>query len=183
MGIDLITPTGSDFISAWPGQNEVNCDRIDAYAGPCLTSHPLQSYIPQLTGVTSNPALGTGGIIRGYYYKIFDQIYTWGEFKFGSGATFGSGAFLISLPFSVKSILGATTTFGAMPVVGLAYLHDNDSVITRQVATALLRTTTQIEFAVKTNSGAGTREVGHSGPVAWAQNDGIYWSARYQRLP
>lgn len=184
MGISLITPTGANFIKDFPSQNTVNLDRIDEYAGPCLTSDVLTTYTPQLTGVTSNPTLGTGGIIRGFYYRIFDQIYTWGEFKFGTaGVAVGSGAYLISLPFAAKSNLGASGTFGLAPAVGNAFLYDDSLVAGRQLALSFLRTTTQIMFAVKMNSGAGSSEVGSGGPIAWAINDSISWCARYQRLP
>src|SRR5690349_11453328 len=87
--LPLITPQGSNFLRDFPGQNAVNCDLLDNYAGPCLTTHPIQTFTPALvssTGPANDPVLGTGGFIRGFYYKIFDQIHMWGEFRFGTAA-------------------------------------------------------------------------------------------------
>src|SRR3954462_14655862 len=103
MVLALQTPTGPSFVKDWPAQNTVNCDLIDGYAGPCLTTNPLLDYVPVLTASVTDPTLGTGGILVGKYYKIFDQIYVWGEFRFGTGATIGSGVYRISLPFRAKT--------------------------------------------------------------------------------
>src|SRR5215213_3743947 len=113
MVLSLLTPTGPNFIKDFPAANVVNLDRIDDYAAPSLTTHPLQTYTPVLTAATANPVLGVGGIIRGYFYEIFDQIYTWGEFRFGtSGISNGTSTWMVSLPFSAKANIGFSTILG-----------------------------------------------------------------------
>lgn len=176
------TPLPSNFIKDFPSVHAVNMDALDSFAGPCLTSHPLQTYTPQLTALTSNPVLGTGGLIRGFYYTIFDQVFTWGEFKFGtSGINVGSSTYLISLPFIANSVLGANTNLAKAPVVGNGFTFDNDLATTRQPVTAHLRTTSLLMFALKMDNGTG-RVLAHNNPVAWAVNDGFMWSARYKRV-
>src|SRR5215208_3695550 len=105
MVLSLETPLGNNFLKDWPTQNTENCDLIDDFAGPCLVSHALGSYTPVLTATTTNPSLGTGGALTGKYYKIFDQVWIWGEFRFGVGAAIGSGTYQISIPFRAKTNL------------------------------------------------------------------------------
>jgi hypothetical protein len=185
MVLSLLTPTGPNFMKDFPGQHAVNADRIDDYAGPCLTSDPLQTYTPQLTAATTNPVLGTGGFIRGYYYEIFDQIITWGEFRFGTaGISNGASTWMVSLPFPAKTVVGVSTILGNAPVVGEGVIWDDSAAAGRFPLTAHLRTTTQLMFGFRMGSGLGFREVSSSGPVSpWAIQDGLTWSARYQRLP
>jgi hypothetical protein len=184
MLLPLISPASNTFLKDWPAYNEFNCQEVDDYAGPCLTTHGLQPYNPQLTAVTSNPVLGTGGFIRGFYYKIFDQCWVWGEFRFGSaGASGGTGAWMISLPFTVTNLLGFSTNIGEAPVVGNGYIWDDSSATARFPITAHLRTATQLMFGFRMGSGAGSREVSGAVPAAVAINDGLSFSARFQRTP
>lgn len=183
MGVSLLTPQGSNFIKDFVGQNAHNCDQIDAYAGPCLTSHPLQTYTPELTGDTTNPVLGTGGFIRGFYYQIFDQIYTWGEFRFGSsGFNIGMGLYAVSLPFAANNTMGVTNTPGSAPIVGSGSTYDDSSNAGRLPLTVHLRTaSTQLFFGIRMNSGSSFRELREAGHITWAANDGVTWFARMQR--
>lgn len=184
MPIELIIPTASNFIKDWPAQNAINCDRIDDYAGPCTIVHGLTAYQPRLTTPFVNPSIGTGGsaVNRGYYYRIFDQIYVWGEFRFGSsGMNVGGGVYYISLPFQVKSNLPITNTTGLTPVVGTATAFTN-AVGNRQSLTVHLATPTDVMFSVRINSGMVNREVAHNVPVAWVPGEGISWNAKFQRV-
>ncbi len=184
MGINLITPQGSNFIKDFVGQNAYNCDQIDAFAGPCLTSHPLQTYTPVLKADTTDPVLGTGGFIKGYYYSIFDQIYTWGEFRFGTaGINAGMGLYYITLPFPVNNLLGYTNTPGTAPVVGSASTYDDNNNAARLPMTCHIRAADQLFFGLRMNSGFAFRELRETGYVSWAINDGVNWFARYQRQP
>lgn len=183
MGIDLTAPVASDFIKNWPAQNANNCDKIDAYAGDtCLTTHPIGTYIPQLTGGSSNPSLGAGEI-AGYYYSIFDQIYCWGHFKFGSGFSAGGGDYIISLPFKVKTLIPISANIARTPIIGNAILWDDSLATARQPLTCQLRSTTTIEFGTRKTTAATNILVSSSYPITWAINDGIKWFARFQRDP
>lgn len=182
MLLSLVTPIESNFLKDWPSQNAVNCDRIDEYAGPCLVTHPLQSYTPILSALTTAPTLGTGGFIRGFYYQVFDQIYTWGEFRFGTaGINAGNNIYTVTLPFPAHSVLGASIDVGTAPVIGNAIVWDDSSDAGRQSSTVHMRSTDLMMFSTRMNSSA--RVVTHNTPFAWAVNDGMSWSARYQRLP
>lgn len=180
MGLSpLISPQGSDFMKDWPGQNAINCDSIDSYAGPTLLAQPLQSYTPALTAATTDPSLGTGGIITGFYYCIFDQVYTWGELRFKTGLSVGSGNYIVTLPFPANTFKTPSVNIGAGPVIGSGQVWDNSVANSRFPVYVQLRTATQIMFGNHNN--ATTRGVSDSGTIPWAIDDGIAWSARYQR--
>lgn len=177
MGVTLITPQGSNFIKDFPGQNAANLNSIDDYAGPCLITHPLQTFTPGLSASVTSPNLGVGGSSIAYYYKIFDQIYVWGEFRFGSsGISAGSGIYTVTLPFVMSNQTGTT-------IVGTGLVHDNDSNAGR--VPVLVRanpfSNIQLDFLVRTNSGLANRELRDSGYITWAVNDGLSWHAKFKR--
>lgn len=175
----LVTPNGATFLKDWPAANGVNCDDIDDYAGPCLRSDALSTYTPNLTGSTADPTLGASGTIKGFYFKIFDQIYTWGEFRFKTGFTAGTGDYIVTLPFAAKTLTAPSTTIGKGPILGAGHLWDASAAATRQPLIVQLRTATQIMFGARNN--ASSRQVDNLSLITWAIDDGISWSARYQR--
>lgn len=183
MTLSLITPAGINFIKDFPFQNAENCNGIDDYAGPCLTSHPLTEYTPQLRATTTNPTLGPDGFIRGFYYRIFDQIFTWGEFRFGtSGTSAGSGFWHISLPFNADSIIGSNVTPARAVIVGNGLVWDDSADSGRWPIICHLRTNDSIQFTHKMNSGKASEIVSAAGiPIPWTANDGLMWYARYKR--
>jgi hypothetical protein len=182
MGIDLTSASPSNFLKDFPEQNANNCDAIDSFAGAqCLPTHALGTYTPLLTA-SSNPTLGTGTAdIKGFYYKIFDWIWTWGYFRFGTGFAIGFGDYIITLPFPAKTNLPISANIGRTPVLGSGYLWDESNAAARQPLSVQLRSTTEIDFGIRMNSGAADIVVGHNLPITWAIDDGIKWSARYQR--
>lgn len=183
MLLPLLSPPSNTFLKDWPAYNQFNCGEIDDYAGPCLPSHGLQTYNPQLTATSSNPVLGTGGSITGYYYKIFDQVWVWGEFRFGSsGASGGTGTWLITLPFIATNFLGFSTTIGQAPVVGNGYFWDASASTSRFPLTVHLRNSTQMMFGFRMDSGGAGRELSGSNPAAVAASDGVTWAAKFQRI-
>ncbi len=181
--LSLVTPQGSNFIKDFPEQNAVNMDAIDAFAGPCLTTHGLQTFSPGLSGSLGvNPVLGTGGFSRAFYYQVFNRIYMWGEFRFGTaGINAGGDIYLLSLPFNVDSVIGANS--GTLPIVGVGSVFDANSNAGRLPLTVHLRSPTSIQFNVRMNSGLSNRELRSSGYIVWDFNDGVSWSARFQRIP
>lgn len=182
----LITPLGSNFLKDFPSQHAVNMNLIDAYARACLTTHPLKTYDPQWLATTTNPTLGTGGIAvkRGFYYEIWDQIYTWGEVRFGTtGASGGTGNYSITLPFPAISNYSFGSNIGNQRIIGTGTLWDDSTPANRQPVSVHLKNSNEIAFSVKLNSGAGQREVSNTVPYAVAASDGISWNAFYQRVP
>jgi hypothetical protein len=181
--LPLLTPAGANFLKDFPAQHAVDMDLIDAYTGQALTSHSLQTYTPLLEGTTGNPVLGTGGLIRGFYYRIFDQIYTWGEFRFGTaGIDVGSGIYTITLPFAANLVNGSSTGFDFSPIIGSGSTYDDSSNAGRLPLTVHLRGTDKMQFGLRTNSGSANRELRSAGYTTWAVSDGVTWAARYQRL-
>lgn len=188
MTLDLISPIGANFLKDWPGQNAINSDRIDAFAGPCLTTHALQDYVPILTASVTNPTLGSGGTLVGKYYKIFDMIYTWGEFRFGTGASIGSGTYQISLPFPADTSLTNVTPFTTPISVGNGIVYDFAIDAERQPVIAMLGSPDYLIFATKAAvAGATTIFTTHNNPITWSGagapgGDGIMWSAKYKKV-
>jgi hypothetical protein len=186
MVLNLETPIGSNFMKDWPSQNGVNCDRIDDYAGPCLTSHPIQSYTPVLTASVTSPVLGTGSSIFGRYYVIFDQVYTWGEFRYGTAASIGSGIYRISLPFRAKTLINTNNPFETPLPVGNGIVFDESADAGRQAVIAQLGSPDFLVFSVRMGTAGASRGVTHNTPIIWSglpPGDGMMWSARYQRDP
>lgn len=181
MTLPLITPIGSNFLKDFPGQHAVNVDLIDTAAGPCLRTQPMQAYTPTLTAVTTAPTLGATGFIKGFYYKIFDQIYCWGEFRFKTGFSVGSGIYIVSLPFAVSGNLAPNTNIGAAPILGNGFIWSQVTTASRQPVAAQLRTSTDLMFGVKMNN-LTAREVSHNNPYTWAVDDGLSWCVRYKRI-
>jgi hypothetical protein len=181
MPLALISPVGSNFIKDFPAQNTVNCDLIDGYAGP----YALQSYTPAITAVTTNPVLGATGVITGYFYEIFDQIYSWGEFKFnGAGSNKGAGTYRITLPFKAKSVFAANGSSGRGPIIGSGLAYRASVGSDRQPIVVQLETVTTMMFNIRADTAFGARAVsGTDTPFAWANGDGLKWNVRYQRDP
>ena len=175
----LVNAIGSNFLKDWPERNAVSCEDIDAYAGPSLRSDALQTYTPALTASTTDPALGATGTIKGIYFKIFDQIYTWGEFRFKTGFSAGTGTYIVTLPFPAKTLTNPATVIGKGPILGSGHLWDASAAATRQPLLVQLRTSTQIMFGARNNG--STREVDNLSLITWAVDDGISWFVRYQR--
>lgn len=180
--VSLVTPVGSNFLKDWSGQNAINCDSIDSYAGgQCLTSHPIGTYTPVLSAVTTPPSIGAG-TIGGFYYKIFDQIFTWGFLRLGAGFSAGSGVWTISLPFQASTpFVTPNTALGGGPMIGNGFVWDDSAAGGRQPVSVQLRTDQTIMFGLRMNSGAAARELTNLAPITWVVDDGIKWSARYRR--
>jgi hypothetical protein len=187
MVLSLITPIGSNFLKDWPAQHGVTSDRIDDYAGPCLTSHQLTDYTAVLTASTTNPTPGTGSLMTAKYYKIFDQIYTWGEFRFGAaGFNVGAGVYRISLPFKAKTLISTNNPFDSPIPVGTGQVYQVAADGNRQCVAVHLGSPDFLVFTVRMGTAGGSRGMGATIPFAWASGspgDGFQWSARYQRDP
>src|SRR5512138_12065 len=182
MVIPLVTPIGSNFLKDWPEQNAINCDLLDNFAGPnCLRTHSSGQYLPIFTASNTNPTLGGTNEIKGYYYRIWNMVYTWGYFRFGTGFNVGNGDYIISLPFKVDTNLGISFNLGRTPILGNGFAWDESAAGSRQPLTVHMRTDQSIQFGFRGNSGASSYAASNTLPLTWAIDDGIYWAAQYIR--
>jgi hypothetical protein len=185
MVLNLESPVGSNFLKDFTSLHAVNSDDIDNFAGPCLVTHPIQTYVPSLTSSGTQPVLGTGNVIVGKYYKIFDQIFTWGEFRFGTtGASAGTGEFRISLPFKAKTNISSGNPYTVPIAVGSAHAFNTLTDASRQPLVPQIATPDYLIFSVKMSTGGASRRAGNLIPFTWSgatPGDGIMWGIRYQR--
>lgn len=181
MVLSLVNPVGANFIKDWPATQAVNAESIDAFAGPCMIGSPLNSYTPQLHANGSDPNLGVGGFTRGHYYRIWDQIYSWGEFRFGSsGTSVGSGTYIITLPFPADTtFVGAAPTPGGTSIVGNGLQWDNSADTAKRPLVVQLRSATEIEFLNPISE--AVELVASGAAITWTNGDGISWFVQYKR--
>lgn len=81
--------------AGWPSQNGSNCDKIDL-----LFRKPEATYTPTLTATTTNPNIGSTGVIQAKYVRfagktvlVFFRILCG-----GTGISIGSGNYFLSQP-------------------------------------------------------------------------------------
>lgn len=131
----------------------------------------MTSFTPTLTAATTNPALGTGGSVTAEYAIFNGKLVNYrGVFAFGtSGATFGTGQYLINLPFqadalgaagvnSVGSVLMKDASANAL-YSGVCYVGANATLMTFVAAPSGL--------------------VQNSNPFTWAASDNLSWDITY----
>jgi hypothetical protein len=96
----------------WDGLEVYRLDQhaIDAYTNG---SWGWQTYSPTITGATTSPTLGTGSVVVGRYQQDGKTVTVSGLIHFGTGATFGSGNLVISLPVTPQ---GGSITLGTVVV-------------------------------------------------------------------
>lgn len=183
MTFNLVSPVGANFIKDWPAQNIINTDAIDSYAGNSLVGAALTPYTPQLHANVTDPNLGTGGINQAFYYRIWDWVYAYGEFRFGSsGTNVGSGTYFISLPFPADtSIVGSGVIAGSGSIIGTGLIFDASTNSGKRPLVCQLRTSTDIEFMRPTGD-TGSEFANSGSPVTWTNGDGISWMVNYRRL-
>jgi hypothetical protein len=88
-------------LTPWEGLEVYRLDlhAVDTYSNG---SWGWQTYTPTITGATTNPTLGTGGSATGRFQIDDKTVTVAGTIHFGTGATFGSGTYSISLPLPVS---------------------------------------------------------------------------------
>jgi hypothetical protein len=95
--IPVRNQTERDALTAFDG---LSVYRLDLHATDVYSngSWGWQTYTPTLTAATTNPTLGTGGAALGRYQIDDHTVTVSGVIHFGTGASFGAGAYSISLP-------------------------------------------------------------------------------------
>lgn len=128
----------------------------------------LTPYSPALTAVTTNPVLGSTGTAVGRYFRMGDWIKGWADFEFGgAGVAAGTGAYRISIPFAIDTILVLRS------VTGICFYRDS-SAASNQSGQNNFQTATTL--ALKDEAGA---DVGAAAPWTWATGDEIHCEFSY----
>lgn len=180
--LGLIKPDVDELGPEWSGPD----DQFDTNKDTLTThfQHPqntVPSYSPNLTALTTNPTLGTGGVIEGWYYNIGHRlVFTWGYFQFGtSGTDAGSGRYEITLPFNVQS-LHNTATNGEGQCIGTGYaINVGAAGESRGMSLQLVAAN---RFCFFTPHGS-LRVISSSSPWSWGAEDRVNWQAIFPADP
>jgi hypothetical protein len=155
---------------------ETDTDRYVSYNGGWLTfgQNITSTYTATLTASTTNPNLGTGGAAEGRYTLFNGKWCTVrGTIFFGTGATAGSGQYLVALPFqSSASISNGVSHVGSM------MCRDTSAVVLGFGTCYISANALNMAFYVRTSSVEGTMNSG--APFAWASTDYISFDITYE---
>lgn len=137
------------------------------------------TYVPTLTATTTNPTLGTGGLIQeGWFFQLGKWIVGGWFIRFGTtGAAAGSGTYLVSLPVTanVSNPMRASVSSGLQNVIGVTQYRD-DSVPSVFLGACMLHSATHVHMR---DSGISSAVVTHASPFAWTASDAITGTFAY----
>jgi len=139
----------------------MNVEVRDAFTG---IQAAWTSYTPTWTGTTTNPVIGNG-TISGRYMQVGKTIHYEVKITMGSTTTYGSGAYLFSLPVAARAAnrpAGQMTALDAsLPGVRTHHAYTNSTTV------------------VATHNDAGTNS-GPTAPFTWATSDTITVAGTYE---
>jgi hypothetical protein len=132
--LSLIKPDGTEKARLWVDDTEEANDKLVVKNNLILTNAiaavEMQTYVPELQAVTTNPNLGSSPTKLGFY-SVLPGDFVFGLFSIragSSGVTAGSGFYQVTLPFVIDgSFHDVTGTYGASHVIGQARLEDNSA--------------------------------------------------------
>jgi hypothetical protein len=131
-----------------------------------------QSYTPVLTASTTNPTLGTGGVILGRYCKIGGTVFFRVKILFGSTMTGGSGTYRVTHPSPVPDENAWT-----VPIIGQVTIFDS-SPATFRIGTIQFGGAGTGYFVMQVDS--ATTNVSNSSPITFAASDQILIVGMYE---
>lgn len=127
------------------------------------------SWTPLLTGLATNPSLGSSGIATGKYAISGGTVHAQGRFAFGgSGVSGGSGEYQVPLPVAAKNPAEAL-------FYGTAWLFDGSASQTN-IAACLVQPSGIFNF----RHHGGTSIVDAGRPWIWATGDQIRFQLEYE---
>lgn len=128
-----------------------------------------QSYTPSIAATGGGLSLGTGSVVDGAYCRIGNLVSANVQIKFGtSGAAFGSGTFIISLPAS--SVLSSTDH-----TIGSAWIYDA-STSTSYMAAVVPSGVGNVQLRPHGTTGPASGTV----PMTWAATDALRFEVTYE---
>lgn len=134
-----------------------------------------RTYTPALTGTGSNPALGSGAVAIGGYMDTGSLVHLKALIKFGTGASFGTGNYQISLP-SDAQMSEILEDYDEM--LGVAFYLDAGTAWSIGYATKVLPFAADRVSLIPLS---GNAPVSPTVPHTWADTDAISISITYRR--
>ncbi len=127
------------------------------------------TYTPTLTAVSGTPSMGSGGSLTGRSQRVVSTVHVAVRGLFGTGASFGTGAWSISLPVSAAA--------GSVFRVGAAYLRDASAAGSGHFPAIVVVDPGNPAIASMFNVSA---QVGATYPFTWASTDHFSFSMTYE---
>lgn len=184
----LSTPTIGDFTNANHGHTGAasggQITSSTALADGIITPNHLassastnnnwvwDSFTPALTAVTTDPTLGTGGLIVGRYIEIGGTVIAKYSVVFGTASTnAGSGEYRLSLPVPANT---DTLTFTSLTTGG-GRMVDNSTGFSGVVFPEIQDANTlQLVYYTGIGGTAGATAIGSAAPWAWTVSDQVF---------
>jgi hypothetical protein len=131
-----------------------------------------QTWQPELTAITINPTLGTGGIRTSHIWLSGNKVDIWFLIQFGTaGANAGTGTYYVPLPAAYPLMAGIPANTPA----GRVHQH-RASPDTTWVADMIIGSTT---LAYMVDQAPGGGYTNHAYPWAWTINDKLLGHISY----
>lgn len=176
-------PTSADSIAAnkgegtalqsdHPAHHNLLADAVNAVQSQLLT---ISTYAVTLTGTVSDPTLGTGSSVQGFYSDVGNQRHAWGRIRFGtSGTAAGSGNYLVLLPAAMSTVYHSTATNAVTgSALGTAQVNDSSTPGNSAACVATAYNTTKVKLRYNQTN------VGDATPFAWGASDEIVFDVWY----
>lgn len=128
----------------------------------------FQSYTPTWTGATTNPVLGNG-TKTGAYVQAGDVVDFYVSIAMGSTTTYGSGAWILTLPVAPASLRWMFTGTARDSSAGTTFP------LSGEISGSLL-----LLRSFPTTAGNAFSNVTASVPMTWATSDELFVSGRYR---
>jgi hypothetical protein len=178
-GIAATTPTGS---VSYPHDDHHRALGVAVEAIETQIVGAYTTYTPTLTGSTTDPTLGSGSSVSGFYKRLGRWVRGKAVITFGSsGTNAGSGDYGLLLPVEPVNRPHA---------IGIGYLVDYSDNVRFLVASAAVSpplwaaNTSKAVIVVSNAAGAGfstgANPVGAAAPWTWAENDQIILKFDYE---
>ena len=165
---DLELPTGRYITGSLLGS--VTGSLSGSVNGATINNTAWTSYTPTWTSLGSNPSIGNG-TITGAYKVIGKTCFVRGRITMGSSTTYGSGAWLIGLPFTASSAYGIQ--------IPASLLNNGTAWYSGLMNGGRNGNTTYSEIQVQ-NVGGTADGISATYPFAWGDTDEFSFNGSYE---
>jgi hypothetical protein len=154
--------TWQDFPETTTPITAASLNNLEGFLSGDASAAQWDSYTPTLKAGTTDPTLGTGATVQGFYSRVGRIVHGGVRIVFGSDMSAGSGAYGVTFPVPPRAL---NIPFGT------AWLLDNSAGSSSTTTGVLLRATVNGEITMRIYYNGAS--VSHSTPWAWAQSDDI----------